>query len=314
MVTLVKQQANVGRFKRPNITPTPRASADKTPKPVKPAEMESSHRLLEKLNVDYNLVNELETFGVSDKIKTNILVEQSDPAAPVEKQNKNEKEPEKSPIDITNENIKDSKLEEPKKAKKRSRNSIDSDNSLVNSKKIKSANSSDYEEYISNDDSDRESYDEDENENLLIIESKEDNQETKSQEIKEPEKKIEIPIPEMPESPEPQKEEDSAPKSPTLENIDDQFGFIQPKVIPLTKPSSSENVKEKDSPISSHPKPEDAKKVPIEEKLSLFDLISKLQDKLVETPKTPSNQPTQSTVHTVKGIFQLKKKYFMKCI
>jgi hypothetical protein len=83
--------------------------------------------------------------------------------------------------------------------------------------------------------------------------------------------------------------------------LQQDYKTIQPKVIPLTKDEETA----KSSPVKLVPqeKPADTKAtkllnkpVETEEKLSLFDLISKMQEKLISVPSTsPSAPAAQAT-------------------
>ncbi|RNA44600.1 little elongation complex subunit 2 isoform X1 [Brachionus plicatilis] len=237
IVTLVKNQAGPLRNKASKVS----KNSESKSSPVKEPE-----RVLEKLNVDYNVVSNFESFGVGSPDKHE--------ETPVEKPNETVHH---TPIII-----------EPEKVKKRSRQSNDSVLNSVAFKKMRSNNSSDYEDYEEESDDD----------GLVIAEI---NNEKIQQNNKEEDKKT--PIDQiLNQEPE---ETDQAPLSPGADNPP-PLDFI-PKVIPLDKQIKSQKI---ETEVSKQQKEETKKTETTEDKLSLFDLISKLQDKLVEKP-IAGNQP-----------------------
>lgn len=231
---------------------------------IKSSPLKEPERILEKLNVDYNVMSNFESFGV-ESIKNNV----EKPDKPAEEIIVKKKQGINSTIEMD--------LDEDK-LKKRNRASTDSVLNSVVSKKMRSNNSSDYEDYG----------DESDHEGLIIAEiNHEKNQkiimenqckQKNDQKIKDVTKKSE--------------ELEEAPLSPGTVTPPPE---LVPKVIPLNK-----NIQtgEKPAPTSSNQKLEESKKIETtEDKLSLFDLISKLQDKLVDKP-VKNNQP-QTTHHHI---------------
>ncbi|CAF0998202.1 unnamed protein product [Brachionus calyciflorus] len=307
-VTLVKHQPGVHRSKVNKTLETPQKESQ--------AKQPEAQRILEKLNVDYNIVSSFESFGVTsvesnlknseeklmEKINENVsesnveelIVKNSDNISEKIEENSEEKQVEKI---NENENIllptPFSTVEQPvEKLKKRNRLSNDSNKSFTTSKKLKADTSSDYEDYGSDDEMDSE-------ENGLVI-ADNTNNDTVSRNENLTDIKKEIINSEIGDKNETKNdesiEEPDEPKSPTPENNLIVLDFI-PKVIPLEKPNNS-NIITEQTPLEKEKqsKFEETKKLETpEDKLSLFDLISKLQDKLVEQPvKTENNQPHQT--------------------
>lgn len=288
MVTLVKQQSSMVRSKRLNSSinqphpqqhQNPNTDQPETDKQQSETVVNTeTHRILEKIKANFIL----DSLELSEKVESSIQTQPE--TSPQIQMNTKDNDPN---IHL-NSNLTKLPLEteekEVLKSNKRNRNSTDAETSFTNSKKIKSANSSDYEDYPDEEDD----YEEEDSDNLLIIESNEDKTEPDKpkpviESIQEPETE-EIYIKE--------KEDEDMPKSPTMVETE-PFSFITPKIIPLNKSDQLEATV-KESPKIIHQKISQPEEVPktSEDKLSLFDLISKLQDKLVEAPsKAPINHP-----------------------
>lgn len=224
----------------------------------KSALVKEPERILEKLNVDYNVMSNFESFGIENKEKPaeEMLVE------------KNQETSSTTKIVIDEE-----------KLKKRNRGSTES--VLIASKKMRSNNSSDYEDYG----------DESDHEDLVIAEV---NNESNQKIIKEYQNK-QTNDTQIIEEIKATDELEEAPLSPGIATPPPE---LVPKMIPLNKNIQSEK---NQTPTISKQKLEENKKIETtEDKLSLFDLISKLQDKLVEKP-VQNNQPQTSHHHTPKS-------------
>lgn len=231
IVTLVKNQAGPLRQKISKINTDVKSS------PVK-----ESERILEKLNIDYDVMSNFESFGVESR----------------ENQQLNE--------DVDH-NTEIKKIE---KIKKRNRVSNDSAFDCITPKKMKSNNSSDYEDYGDETDSD----------DFLLAKSNNEN--------KKEDEKLQI-------------ENKEAPLSPEKTFMSSNETI--PKVIPLNKSSESLKIS---SEISEKHKTETATTDDTKEKLSLFDLISKLQDKLVEKPLKNNQPPAASHQDQKEGQFPIE--------
>lgn len=278
MVTLVKQQTNSQRQKMS-------AKFDqKTPVKEPEPDFEST-RILEKLNVDYNVISNLDSFGVTSTESDYLLEKPVENLAKKIDEQQEQKVIEK-PVEIIKEKVVQIPIES-QKIKKRNRQSNESDTGGVKSKKQKSNTSSDYEDYGDEDEEDVDS----DTESLIIAESNSESV-PKTELINQKHKPIEEKIDKDDSIQEPDEE---APKSPTSENISLIQDFT-PKVIPLDKPVETFFTKtdEFQEPVKKAESTED--------KLSLFDLISKLQDKLIEQPvKSQNNQPHPTHPHPSKA-------------
>jgi hypothetical protein len=265
ITTLIKQHTNfttrsntVMRTRAQSSSYDPNTSLKNSPQ--KESTIINESRKLEKSNLnvtDLSSLSKMDTFGLSQN------------------QSKEPTEQEKEKTDLVLNSPESPPLinQKPKRAKRLvSSSSENDDDDLV--KKFKSANSSDYESY------------EEEDENNLIIED--DNQEKQEASTS------------APASPQFLFNHPAEPTSPALSTIqepDNNFNFemIQPKVIPLEKVETNSS---KVNPSSSAQKSETPSKKSDDDsfeannKPSLFDLISKMQEKLI-TPAAPSSVPTK---------------------
>ena len=261
MVSLVKQ-SNLTRSKIES-----RTRQNKREYAEEKRDEAKGDRILESLNVDYSLINDMDTFGFLDKKSENKSLNVS---AELNKSVSNAPDP-----------ILEKKDESSKQDLEKTLD-YSTEESAATIKPVKKVVNLSGDEYSS-----------DENDSMLIIDQVEEEKgasPTKKPKLNQPDVPVEKKIEEI----------DYNPESPKMETESFDFGNIKPVIIPLD--SKKEAVqKPEDKPVpqtsqsASNDKKFDPKKVDTEEKLSLFDLISKMQEKLINAPQASnlSNMTTQ---------------------
>ena len=261
MVSLVKQ-SNLTRSKIES-----RTRQNKREYAEEKRDEAKGDRILESLNVDYSLINDMDTFGFLDKKSENKSLNVS---AELNKSVSNAPDP-----------ILEKKDESSKQDLEKTLD-YSTEESAATIKPAKKVVNLSGDEYSS-----------DESDSMLIIDQIEEEKgasPTKKPKLNQPDVPVEKKIEEI----------DYNPESPKMETESFDFGNIKPVIIPLD--SKKEAVqKPEDKPVpqtsqsASNDKKFDPKKVDTEEKLSLFDLISKMQEKLINAPQASnlSNMTTQ---------------------
>ena len=261
-------------------------------------------RQLEKLNVlDYDLISDVDSFGCGDKTEKKKEAVQPPQPTPT---------PVQLPKTSLTKPTLSSKQETTGSSSKRTRMSVASEEDeeeeeeQVENKKLKSTNSSDYEDYEENSDNgDDEEVEEEEEEKRLVI-SDETGQTRQKLLLEALIGKVNRIV----------KNDVSEPASPSSSSIQEPdeivYDLQKPKVIPLDKVAADDK---QPSPKKSATKTVFAActSKQAEEKiggdLNLFDFISKMQEKLIQTPSNV-RPASSSHTHSARGKFEEENFFF----
>jgi hypothetical protein len=245
----------------------------------------SNKRKLEQTNnVDYESLNDLESFGCLGKSNTiNTTLK------PIVKTKSPQSKNQENKINLNT----NSKIDPIEKMSSNTEVQILNEikpKTIKTAKNQSSAHNDSYDEYS----------EEDEENNLLIIDQKTDEVNTTNEisPSSPPQQALPQNLFEQINIKTLQQTIDNVPKSPSIESQHDEDLTFKPKIIPLNKPQIKPQEEEKK--VSEK---QEVKNVNEEEKLSLFDLISKMQEKLINTPLNTINptHPTSSASASTKS-------------